>query len=175
MRIRWSQQLGEWHIEQKVSRGLFPGTKPSKKGWDETVDPYVRSRDGYVFIMSVRTGDRMPCPRCNHEVKVPYMETSSITCDYCRLRGHRPHISTVYFPLGDALIGHLKKIDPENPLSEQLSADLDRANDALAAERENKVLRETDAGFHERYNRVVGIPQFGYSGKTNMWIGKEAA
>ena len=46
LRIRWSTERQEWHIEQKIRRGLFPGTKPSKLGWDDTTDAYIRHRDG---------------------------------------------------------------------------------------------------------------------------------
>src|ERR1043166_1952196 len=96
LRIRWSSQRGEWHIEQKVARGLFPGTKPTKRGWDESSDKYVEHRDGYVFVMAVRTGDRMPCPRCQHEMKVPYMHTTHLRCEFCRLMGKTTHVAAVY-------------------------------------------------------------------------------
>jgi hypothetical protein len=171
LRIRWSTQFNEWVIEQRVARGLFPGTKPTKKGWDESNDNYIRHRDGYIHVMSVRTGDRMPCPKCGHQLKVPYMQTQVIRCDYCRLKGFEPSIAAVFIPLNDDLIHYLKKIDPENPLSERLAEDLENSNQSLAAEMERKVMRDTEAGLLERFNRIAGIPQTGYTKNAGkMWI-----
>jgi hypothetical protein len=164
LRIRWSLERGEWHIEQRVKRGLFAGQRPTKRGWDETHDRYIQNRDGVILIMSIRTGDRMPCPRCGSELKVPYYETHHVKCELCSLRGKPKHVAAVYMPLGDKLIGYLKSIDPENPISESLAEDLDRQNMALAASMERDALRESEAAFHLNYNRVVGIPEWGYAG-----------
>lgn len=162
LRIRWSQQRDEWLIEQKVRRGIFPGYRATREGWDETSDRYVQHRDGVVTIMSVRTGDRMPCPRCSHELKVPYMETTHVKCAYCQMVGRRTYVPAVFFPLGDALIDHLKSIDPENPLSEKLAEDLDRQNEALVAQMEADAIRNAEAAMHERYLRLAGIPHVHY-------------
>lgn len=164
LRIRWSTQRGEWHIEQRVRRGLLEGFRPTKKGWDESNDRYVQWRDGTILIMTVRTGDRMPCPRCGSELKVPFMETHHVACDFCRLQGKTKRVAAVYMPLGDRLIDHLKSIDPENPISERLAERMDRENEALAASMERDALRPGDAASHERYNRMVGIPEWHYAG-----------
>lgn len=171
LRIRWSYERNEWHIEQQIRRGLFPGTKPSKRGWDETHDAYIRHRDGMIHVLSVRTGTLMNCPRCNCELKVPYMVTHLVTCPMCKLRGKQSHYAVVFFPLGDSLIDYLKKIDPENPLSERLADDLDRQNEALAEVMERDALREGTAAMSDRYNRIVGIPQTGWTrNSTKFWI-----
>jgi hypothetical protein len=169
LRIRWSQEKGEWHIEQKVARGLFPGTKPTKRGWDESRDRYVEHRDGYILVMSVRTGDRMPCPRCHMELKVPFMETTHVRCEFCRLQGRTTNVAAVFFPLSDSLIDHLKSIDPENPVSERLAEDLERQNAALSASMERDALRPGEARFEEDYRKIVGIPYAHLSGRTQMW------
>ena len=170
LRIRWSVEDRSWHIEQKVKRGLFPGTKPSKLGWDESTDAYIRHRDGVILVLSVRTGDRMPCPKCGHELKVPYMQTHVVTCKMCKLRGKHSHVPAVYFPLSDALLDFLRSIDPENPVSERLAEDLDNQNEALAATMERDALRDGTNAAALDYNRIVGIPQVGLSGSTKMWI-----
>jgi hypothetical protein len=170
LRVRWSRERNEWHIEQKIKRGLFPGTKPSKRGWDETADAYIRHRDGTIFVMAVRTGSLMDCPRCGTELKVPYMETHFVRCPLCQLRGYTNAYPVVFFPLGDGLIDYLRKIDPENPLSERLNEDLERQNELLAETMERDALRLGEAAAHERYNRIVGIPQTGWTqATTKMW------
>lgn len=169
LRIRWSTQFREWRIEQKVGRGLFPGFKPKKLGWDESVDKFIEHRDGYVFVMSVRTGDRMGCPRCQHELKVPFKETTHLQCPMCKLAGRPSWVAAVYFPLGDDLITHLKMIDPENAAREEIVADLDRQNDALSAAMEADALRPAEAAFEDDYRRIVGIPTAHLSGRTSFW------
>jgi len=99
LRLRWSPQRYAWLIEQKVGRGRFPGTKPARTGWDETSDRYVQHRDGYVELLEVRVGTKMDCPRCHTELSVPFNETKAITCEYCKLRGHSPHIAAMFVPL----------------------------------------------------------------------------
>ena len=169
LRLRWSTARGEWQIEQKIRRGMLEGQRPTRKGWDESNDSYVRYRDGYILIMTVTTGDRWDCPVCGHEMNVPFMQTTHVRCGYCALRGKGGRQAIVHMPLGDALINHLRSIDPENPISERLAEDLDRQNQALAAAQEASALRPGEAKAHEDYNRIVGIPQFGYSGSTQMW------
>lgn len=165
LRIRWSAERGEWQIEQKVRRGMLEGFKPnSRRGWDESHDRYVQHRDGVVHIMSVRTGDRMACPKCESTLKVPFRETHMITCPLCKMRGKPHHFPAVYMSLGDDLINHLKSIDPENPISETLVEDLDRQNQALALQQERDALRRGEAAAHYDYDRIVGIPKFAYSG-----------
>jgi hypothetical protein len=169
LRIRWSAERKGWLIEQKVARGLFPGTKPTRKGWDESSDKYVQHRDGVVEIMEVRPGTLMDCRRCGHEIKVPFLETRHVKCNYCTLLGKQTYHAVVFMPLGDMLINHLKSIDPENPISERLAEDLDRRNEALAASQERDAIRDAESAFEERYLRVAGIPHVHLSGHTKMW------
>jgi hypothetical protein len=175
LRLRWSHQRHAWLIEQRIRRGLFPGTRPSKRGWDESSDKYVQHRDGVIEVLEVRTGTAMDCPKCGHGLKVPYGQTTHIQCGFCRMQGKNPHIAAAFLPLNDDLINYLKRIDPENPISERLAEDLDRQNAALAASQERDALNQGDAKFHEDYNRIVGIPQFGYSGRTRMWVDEKKA
>jgi hypothetical protein len=111
----------------------------------------------------------MDCPRCRTEMKVPYMETHFVHCPLCKLRGFTNAWAVVHFPLGDSLIDYLKKIDPENPISERLAADLDRQNEKLAAVMEQDALNAGTAAFEQDYRRLVGIPQTFLSGNTKMW------
>jgi hypothetical protein len=174
LRCRWSRQRAAWLIEQKVRRGIFPGSdKGAKAGWDETSDRYVQHRDGVIEIMEVRTGTLMDCPRCKHEVKVPYGYTGQLVCKYCQLQGRRPNIVVAFIPLGDQLITYLLGIDPDNPISEDLAADVDRRNAALVAEMENDAIRPTEAAFEDDYRRIRGIPTAHLSGRTAMWKDKD--
>jgi hypothetical protein len=93
------------------------------------------------------------------------MRTEVVRCGFCRLKGFEPSVSVMHLPLNDALIDYLRKIDPMNPVSERLAEDLERQNDALAATMEQDALNAGTAEAEQRYNRIVGIPQVGYTGK----------
>lgn len=165
LRIRWSRECNEWQIEQFVKRGLFPGQKRPKRGvWDETRDAYVRQRDGVIHILSVRTGDRMPCPHCGTELKVPFGRTEVLNCDYCRLRG-KPHaVPAMFVPLNDRLIDYLKRIDPTSDANQALLEQIDRENEIVEREQIASAINPTMAAFEQDYRRIVGIPQVGFGG-----------
>jgi len=166
LRIRWSAKLQEFHIEQKVGHGRIPPARV-----DEGSDDLIRARDGYHFVMAVRAGDRMPCPRCGYELRVPVRDTVDVRCGYCLLRGRKTSVVCGYWPLDDSLLEHLRKIDPTKDVD--LAAEADAANALLLKSLENDAVRPGEAAADELYNRLVGIPQVGYTGK--VFTGSKAA
>ena len=161
LRIRYSQREQEWHIEQRVGRAAMPERYISLHD-----DDAIRARDGYILVMNVTTGDRMPCPTCGMELKVPPFETVDVKCPFCELKGKQTHVVAGFYPLeGDALIQHLRHIDPERGASLELAADADRRNNARTASRERDAL-DASYGVAENFNRLFDIAQVGYTGKS---------
>ncbi len=158
LRIRWSNTAHEFHIEQRVARGLvnFPPT-----GND---DELIRLRDGYFYVMSIRNGDRMPCPKCATTLKVPLRQIRELSCPNCKGRGVEHRVSAGYFPLDSTLIDYLKMIDPMRGASKEMRAKIDAHNDKFTAAQRQKVLDEAVAAGHDDFNRIAGIPEFGYGG-----------
>lgn len=167
LRIRFSRKEQEWQIEQKVGRATLPDTYISLYN-----DDAIRAADGYLHVMSVRQGDRMPCPTCRYELKVPVFATVDVACPYCESRGRTTRIVAGYYPLeGDALIQHLRRLDPERGASVELARDADRRNDARLASMERDAL-EASYGVSQDFNRLFGIQQTGYtkaSGASSYW------
>lgn len=161
LRIRWSASLNEFHIEQKVATGF--ALSPIRI--DEGRDDLIRARDGYMFVMAVRTGDRMPCPECNYKLTVPVFDTADIRCPYCAVKGRHTRVVAGFWPLNDRLIEHLRKIDPLRGASDELAAEADRHNQMLLASQENDYVNHGNAAAEENYRRLVGIPMVGYTGK----------
>jgi hypothetical protein len=159
LRIRWSKKRGEWHIEQKVGRAALPPIYIS-----EVDDDLIRAKDGYAFVMAIRPGDRMPCPDCGLTLRVPVMQIAETTCDYCRYKGRYGRHSAAYFPLGDLLIEHLKKISPERR-PKKFTEMLDAKNAAVLASRQREFENEFEATTKENWSRMIGIPSWGYTGK----------
>lgn len=152
LRIRWSDKERCFHIEQKVGRAVV-----APIFIDSTRDDLIRARDGYHPVMTIQPGDRMPCPECNYTLSVPVRETMDIPCPYCKLKGRQTRVVAGYWPLGDALIDHLRKIDPLRGHSHELAEEADRHNDMLLRSQENAALAPGEAAASDAYNRIVGI------------------
>lgn len=158
LRIRWSNVTNEYHIEQRVARGMInfpPGLTP-----DET----ERLRDGYIYVMSIRNGDRMPCPKCGTTLRVPLREIKELSCGQCKKNGVEHRVAAGYFPLDDTLITHLQSIDPLKGMSKALRNKIDAHNAKYTAEQRQKVLDNVYSKGAEDFNRIAGIPTKGYSG-----------
>jgi ribosomal protein L37AE/L43A len=114
-RVRWSPSRHEFHLEQKVARGLAEGFVPivSKSAEDRRLheDERIRARDGFMLTMIITAGDRMPCEHCGSELQVPLFASGVVTCQFCAMRGKGVHYTVGYFPLNDVLLEHLEKID----------------------------------------------------------------
>lgn len=164
LRIRWSAKEHEFHIEQKVGHGRMSPIRI-----DEGRDDLIRARDGYHFVMSVRTGDRMPCPSCNYELKVPVMDTWDIICPTCSTMNRKTSVVAGFWPLNDRLIEHLKKIDPLRDHQDEVAATADRYNERLLQSQEDDAMRPGEAYANDSYNRLVGIQQVGYTGKDSRF------
>jgi hypothetical protein len=161
LRIRWSNQRKEWHIEYKVGRSQLPNFFVST--YD---DAAIRASQGYAFLMAIREGDRMPCPRCGYTVKVPKFHVAQAVCDYCRLNGRDGRYPAVYFPLeGDALIQYLCRIDPLRGYRDKMHLQADLNNERILEAKERQFKNDIASITLDNYNKLVGIPSWGYTGK----------
>lgn len=160
LRLRWSNRKQEFQLEQKVRRALAEG--PVKDSQD---DDGIRRRDGYLYLLSVRPGTRMPCPRCNTEVRVPEFEFREVSCPMCKLAGREHRFSAGYFPLTDLLIDHLKTLDPEREATRRLRDQVNAANTRLQQQSERQVLDRMADAVTDDFTRIAGIPMTGYTGK----------
>lgn len=163
LRIRWSHSAHEFQIEQRVARGLinFPAAL--------TDDEHIRLRDGYFYVMSIRSGDRMPCPRCQQQLTVPVREIKELSCDRCKAAGLEHRVAAGFFPLDDTLITYLKAMDPLRGASRELRAKVDAHNARYTDAQRQAVLDRTYAAGADNFNRIAGIPNVGYTGKEKMW------
>lgn len=159
LRIRWSVKAREWHIEQKVGRAI---TAPIRIEADR--DDLICARDGFDYLLTVRQGDRMPCPICEwQELKVPVRDFVDIRCAYCASKGLQGRTVAGFWPLDDSLIDHLKKLDPESDYSRNLAKDIDRRNQQREASQEADLSNTVKSAGSEHFDSIVGIPHFGFS------------
>lgn len=157
LRIRWSDKEQEWQIEEKISRASLPDQLVDD--WD---DHAIRARDGYGYVCGVRPGDRMPCPKCGTELKVPVNHFAEVKCDYCRLKGRNSSIIAGFFELGDMLLEHLRRLDPIRGWRDKfIYGTFDEHRQAQI----DKEIENMSPIWSDAYKRLVGIPMVGYTSK----------
>jgi hypothetical protein len=169
LRLRWSNKRREWQVEQRVARSQVAPAPIS-----DNDDPAIRARDGFVYVMSVREGDRMPCPTGDGTtLKVPVGHTGEVVCPTCKRYGRNGRFAAAYFPLeGDALIQYLRRLDPLLGWNRGITKGIDAQERSVYATKQRNVSNAIEAGTLENWRRLAQIPQFGYTGK--VFAGTEA-
>lgn len=161
LRIRWSSERGEWHVEQRVARAHL-----AQHRLNDNDDAGIRQRDGYDYLMAIREGDRMPCPRCGRTVKVPVMVQGEARCSACDTR-----YGAAYFPLdGDALMQYLRRLDPYLGWRDRILKDIEAANAAVPRRHERNLENAIETGVKDRWLDIAGIPHVGYTGREKAWV-----
>lgn len=160
LRIRWSNSANEFQVEQQVARGIinFPAGL--------TDDENIRLRDGFFHVMSVRSGDRMPCPKCNNKLTVPLRELRELSCSRCKANGVEHRVAAGYFPLDDTLIAHLESIDPLKGMSRAMRNKIDAHNASHTAAQRQHVLDQAWAKGADDFTKIAGIQSVGHTGKV---------
>lgn len=165
LRIRWSPSEYRFRIEQKVARAIMWPDRPVL----ENDDDLQCVKDGYFHVLSVTPGDKMKCKVCAAPIPVPVGEMQMVHCPTCKAMGRQMRYAVAFFPLNDMLIEHLKKIDPERNLARDTVAELNARNEAAVQRAQRAIQTQAEAYVDDNFNRIVGIPQTGYTGRERMW------
>ena len=169
LRLRWSNRRQSWLIEQRVGHAAI--LEPPKRAdgtYDTDSDRYIQARDGYASVLAITVGDRIACPRCHLTIPVPVMEFGEARCEYCLARNVDSRWRASYWPIdSEAIIEHLRKLDPERGGVERMVAEIDRDNARAAASKQRADDHDSYYGFYD--HMVDQFPQFGYSGRTAAW------
>lgn len=169
-RIRWSDVEGVFLLEQKVRRAIAEGFAPivikSERHRKLTYENQVRARDGYVLSMKITPGTHTYCPRCNAKMNVPVYKTAQVACPICAQSGYRSVFAGGHWPLNDSLLHELDRTDPDRGGNERVFRAQQAAMEFKEKMQEYAITSNADAAFRERFNRLVGIPQTGYTGKV---------
>jgi hypothetical protein len=172
-RIRWSDARGEWHLEQRVRRGIAEGcvnvAPRNRAARRASEDDLIRGRDGYVLTMTITAGTHTDCDTCGTRIDVPAFTTTTVKCGMCATKGRNVGKVAGYYPLGDTLIDHLQFIDAGSGGTDRVFAAVKRHNDLVEHDNTMQLRRNVDAATRERFNRITGIHQNGYTGREAMW------
>lgn len=166
-RIRWSDRLHTFQLEQKIQTGQVDLMPPVDEDgtYDTHSDRWVRARDGFAYIMALTPGDRMPCPLCNLTLKVPVMKTGETHCERCIAQGKDGKYVAAYFPFNHIFIEHLRKIDPYSDLPyRQYQAMKQRDQSRMGNLKRQALDNAGDATLDDKL-QVFEIPHTGYGVK----------
>jgi hypothetical protein len=158
LRIRWSRQLNQWQIEEKVGRASMPATPRSPK------DNWIRAHDGYSLVLTVAPGDREQCQGCGNVVRLPTFDFAETKCDVCGKLTR-----SCYWPLTDILLEHLRKIDPLRDGPSRLRDEADAATKAAAIARQKQASNAIKDLTMDQINQIGGNFSVGYTGREAMW------
>ena len=168
-RIRWSNQREEWVVEEKLSRGVL-GSFPL----DEYNDVFIRMRDGYGLVCTIRTGDRMPCRKCGSTLPVPVKEFAEVVCGYCRQQGRSSSTVAGFFPLNDDLIYHLRRINPDMPWHETLVSEINEENTKKDKALDREIDNIAESTWGDSHRQLFNTPTVGYTKNTGKMHIQEA-
>lgn len=163
LRIRFSVARQAFHIEQKVERAILAPFRISDRD-----DANIRANEGYAFVMEVRSGDRMPCDKCNSTLHVPLFKTSDIRCR-CGFR-----MRAAYYPLNDSLLDHLRSIDPHRDRTRTNVTAIDVANGAMERTRLRNIHNIVEAATLDDKYQLFQTPFSGYTGREQFQPSKAA-
>lgn len=150
-------------LEAKAGRGLFDVETAVEDR--RRADERIQLRDGYRLFMELREAPKMPCHNCGAGLKLLPHQTIQATCPRCR------YVHTVScFPFGDVLLDELKKLNPRGTYRQNVKRELDRENARKTASAEREASTAIEAATFDLHNTLVGIPSFGYTGKTGAWV-----
>jgi hypothetical protein len=161
LRIRWSYSESAFVVEQRIARKLadsFPVLGHE--------DDKIRLRDGYIYLMSIRPGDRMPCPNCGLTLKVPVFETGLISCSYCQPRRYDHQHIAGYFELNDRLLEYLRALDPLKGGSRRNRNRVDQTNARVEKGQHRYAGNVLEDAVFDQFTSIAGIPSVGYTGKV---------
>jgi hypothetical protein len=165
LRVKWSNFSKRYRIEQRAARGQMWPDKPILENDDEQ----QMIRDGYFFVMDITPGDKTQCAKCNTWLNVPIREVRIIACPVCKMMGRTYRMNLGFFPLTDSLIDYLKGIDPERGLPAKAIEKMRSNNEQQMLSMQRSMSNNGEAYGKENFNRIVGIPQFGHTGKETSW------
>lgn len=160
LRIRWSLVKNEWHIEQQVGRAALPPLRIT-----EADDSLIRARDGYAFVMAIKNCNHSPCRHCGKSCRVPELRSGEIKCERCSEQKRAREFGG-YWPLGDALLDHLRKIDPYRDGHKVAAAEQDLQDTRRELTRQRNIFNTIESATLDDKYQLFDTPFSGYTGKV---------
>ena len=158
IRVRWSPVRNRWQVERR-GRNLSSSTDPKDR-----FDTWVRSATGYYRVLETSPGSLVECSYCGKDYSQPFMTFKAAQCPRC---GKQELVMN--WPLGEALLEHLRKTDPERDGLARMWADLEKDEARLEDSQERAKRATGEAIWKEEFTRLFEIQSRGYEGPARFW------
>lgn len=159
IRVRWSPVRNRWQVERR-GRNVSSSTDPKDR-----FDTWVRSATGYYRVLETSPGSLVECSYCSKDYSQPFMTLQAAKCPRC---GKQELVMN--WPLGDALLEHLRKTDPERDGLARMWADLEKSEAREVDSRERAQRATGEAIWKEEFTRLFDIQSRGYEGPARFWV-----
>jgi len=158
IRVRWSPVRNRWQVERR-GRDIASSTDPKDR-----FDTWVRSATGYYRVLETSPGSLVECSYCQKDYSQAFMTLKAALCPRC---GKQELVMN--WPLGDALLEHLRKTDPERDGLSRMWNDL-LAEEAFQEESQLRDAHNTgEAIWKEEFTGLFEIQTRGYEGPAKFW------
>lgn len=158
IRVRWSPVRNRWQIERR-GRNVSSSTDPKDR-----FDTWVRSATGFYRITECSPGSLVECSHCGKDYSQPFMTLNAAKCPKCGAQE-----LVMNWPLGEALLEHLRKTDPERDGLARMWEDLERDEARKLASDERIKKGMAEAIWKEEFTRIFQIQSRGYEGPARFW------
>lgn len=109
--------------------------------------------------MAVKASETACCTRCERKHNVPVLRTAEVRCPCGR------RLFMAYFPLGEALLQYLRKLDPDRDGHKNAAIDADNVTERSELTRRRDTRNIVEAAAYDDKYQLFGTPFSGYTGK----------
>ena len=161
-RFRWSTFRRVWQLEYKTRSAVLPPVRIRETEFD--ADDLIRYTDGYELVFSMQPSPRMACPRCGLALPVPVKRFAEAECEYCQTLKRDGRYAAGYFPWGDDLIQHIRRISAELTWRDNTKRMFDEKNKQREQLQMDGASREGAAVLRDEWGKMVDIPRVSFGG-----------
>jgi len=127
-------------------------------------DTWVRCATGYYRVLECSPGSRIECTHCGKAYSQAFLTLNAAKCPQCQNQE-----LVMNWPLGEDLLAHLRKTDPERDGLPRMWADLERDEAAKLVGEAREKANLGEAIWKEEFTKIFEIQSRGYEGPAKFW------
>jgi len=158
IRVRWSPVRNRWQIERR-GREVAKPTDPRDR-----FDTWARVATGYYRVLETSPGSLVECSYCRKEYQQAFLTLKAASCPRC---GKQELVMN--WPLGEDLLTHLRKTDPERDGLQRMWKDLEADEERLEASQDRAKKNLGEDIWKDEFTRLFDIQSRGYEGPAPFW------
>jgi DNA-directed RNA polymerase subunit RPC12/RpoP len=129
-------------------------------------DTWARCATGYYRVLETSPGSLVECSYCGKEYSQEFLTLQAAKCPRCAKQE-----MVMNWPLGEDLLAHLRKTDPERDGLARMWKDLEQSEASLEQSQARDKANLSESIWKEEFTRVFDIQSRGYEGPARFWQG----